>query len=294
MAEETRQAEAQAAVDDALGLTPEEPASQSETQQSPDQGMSPGELPEDYKPYSQFPWEELPEEARPRFLEALKQFHGDMTKGQQEAAQLKEQLAEYKQKAEWFDLLTEQPWFQKAYAEHVGGGGSSTGTSDATPASSEDSAIAADLDPDSRKALQALLERQVKPLQDRIQILERQLVQQKTEAELAKLRQLAAERGWPSPDDLVEEMAQAIRQGRAYSPIDAYKLVAFDRLPEQVEKRAKQKLQEELERKRQQLSGISSKPGPSQAPGEEVYDGPDAVIKALRASMREIAAEQGR
>ncbi|MHA2069500.1 MAG: hypothetical protein ACXABY_34490, partial [Candidatus Thorarchaeota archaeon] len=75
---------------------------------------------EEYKPYSQFPWHELPEGTRAVFLEKLKKFHGDMSRGQNEVGRLRQENADYRQKAQWFDELTSQKWFQDAYLARDG------------------------------------------------------------------------------------------------------------------------------------------------------------------------------
>lgn len=264
-----------------LGLFDEEPAASA---------VAP-ELGEEFKPYSQFPWEDLPEEVREPFLEKLKKFHGDMSRGVNEAAQLRKDVEQFRQKADWFDTLTSQKWFQDAYLQQQGGG---------QPAQDKPAPVKLSqygLDDEAGDAIERVIQERVGnalgPLTQQLQYLQRKVMSDTTDRELQEVREIAKQKGLPSPDEKMSRMTQIIQSGEARTVKDAWRLAIFDELPDIVSKNARKAAQEELRNKA--ASTLPPRVGPATEPGEEIFVGPNAVSEALHAAIAEHArAAKGR
>lgn len=270
-----------------LGLYPDEQPALAE--QSP---AEPPELGEEYKPYSQFPWHEIPEDIRPQVLEKLKKFHGDMSKGQSRAAELEKQASEFREKAQWFDALTAEPWFREAYQAHQAGS-----TASQQQVSQTDLSELSDygLDEKATKVLQKFISDQmgntVTPINQTLAQIQQQLVNDQVEREMQSLRKLAQEKNWPSPDEQLSRMSELMQQNRARTPTDAYRLAVMDDVIDLTAQTARQSLQNELKGKAERT--MPPRQGPAGTPQEEVYTGKDAVQRAVQASIRELAGRQG-
>lgn len=247
------------------------------------------ELGEEYKPYSQFPWEEMEPELREDVLEKLKKFHGDMSRGANEAAQLKKDAELYRQKAEWFDNLTTQKWFQDAYISQQNGGTQAAHqpAPAAAPASLKLSEYG--LENEAGEAIEKVIQERVGnalgPLTQQVQYLQRKIMSDSTERDLQEVREIAKAKGLPSPDEKMSRMAQIIQAGDARTVKDAWRLAIFDELPDIVSKNARRAAQDELRQKAS--STLPPRVGPTSEPGEEVFVGPNAVVDALHAAMTE-------
>ena len=257
------------------------------------EASSPETLAEEYKPYSQFAWHEIPEEARPGFLEKLKKFHGDMTKGSQEAASLRTQVDEYRQKAQWFDGLASERWFQDAYSSR-----NQAGPTNQAPAPQQGAPIQGleeyGLEQGATQAIQQAISSGVNeavgPLAQELSNVRRQMLTEQTERDMADLRVTAQSKGWPSPDDKLSDISKLIQDGRARSLKDAYRLSVFEEVPNLTANQARLAVEQELRSKAEQT--ISPAFSPPEMPGEQVFTGENAVLEALNQSIAEIGARQ--
>ena len=259
-----------------LGLFEEEPTHVAEAP----------ELGEEFKPYSQFPWEDMPEEVREPFLEKLKKFHGDMSRGVNEAAQLRKDVEQFRQKADWFDTLTSQKWFQDAYLSQQDGGQAKQPEKPATLKLSEYG-----LDNEAGDAIERVIQDRVGnalgPLTQQLQYLQRKVMSDTTDRELQEVREIARQKGLPTPDEKMTRMTQIIQSGEARTVKDAWRLAVFDELPDIISKNARKAAQDELRQKA--ASTLPPRVGPATAPGEEIFVGPNAVSEALHAAIAEHA-----
>lgn len=274
-----------------LGLQEEQP------QEEPQEPASekPSELPEEYKPYSQFPWHEIPEESRPAFLERLKKFHGDMSRGTQEVGLLKRRVDELGQKAQWFDEITAQKWFQDAYLQQQGG--QAYPPQQQKPAPQLADLTEHGIDREATNVIKEYLDEKlgttIAPLAQNLEKIQQQLMHSEVNRELASLRSMAEKEGLPSPDTKLPLMNELVSQGRARNATDAYYLTVFDEARALSANKARQTLEEELKSKAESTVA-PMQGGPANPPTEEVFTGPNAIARALRASMAELSANQKR
>jgi len=256
------------------------------------------ELPEEYRPYSQIPWEYIPEEIRPQVLEGVKKIQGGVTRRLQEIKELEKQAAEWRQKAEVFDQLSRDPAFLQWYSQRLQGG---TGQSQAPQPQPQESPATAPsleeltelgLEPQAVKKLEQALESKVqqavKPLTDQLNLLLNQVVKSEMDRRLSELRALAKERGWPSPDEKLSQIYQVLTEGKATDLEAAYKLVIFDELPELLSRREREQIQKEMQAKAQ--ASVPPSSGPAGVPRHELYygQGQEPIWKALQAAKREL------
>jgi hypothetical protein len=248
----------------------------------------PAELGEEYKPYSQFPWERLPPEVREEFLGQVKKFHGDMSRNQTELGELRKQSADLRQKAEWFDQLAGQKWFMDAYLRQQQGGGAPAPDAAAERGKLERLAeygIDANATTILKSAMEEQVEGRIAPLKQQLEYLQRSLMDRAARDELAEVRKFATEKGLPSPDDIVPKLTQLIQTGEAKSIWGAYRIATFDEAQAAAEKRAKTTLTDDLRRKSE--ATLSPYAGPAIAPADEQYTGRDGVLRALRSAVAE-------
>ena len=242
---------------------------------------TPEQLGEEFKPYSQFPWDKLPPEAREEFLAGVKKFHGDMTKGHED---LRRQRDETSQKAKWFDELTGQDWFMKAYMGQKNGG-----VAQEPERPKIEKLTEFGIERPAVDQLQAVIrdemQNALKPYQQHLQSLQQVILDRQAADELSEIRTFATEKKLPSPDDIVPRMSELLRSGEARSLKAAYRIAVFDDALGLAEQRGRKTLEEELQRK----AGATFPPtrGPSQAPGEEQFVGRDGVMEAFRAAQAE-------
>lgn len=249
----------------------------------------PGELSEEYKPYSQFPWERLPPDVREEFLGQVKKFHGDMSRNQNELGELRRQSAELRQKAEWFDQLAGQRWFMDAYMRQQQGGGAPPAEAAAGERAKLERLTEFGIDPNATNILKSAMEEQVEgrlaPLKQQLGYLQQTLMDRAAKDELGEVRKFAAEKGLPSPDDIVQKLTTLIQSGEAKSIWGAYRIATFEDAQAAAEKRARTTITDDLRRKSEQT--MPPYAGPASAPAEEQYTGRDGVIRALRAAVAE-------
>lgn len=254
------------------------------------EAASPETLAEEYKPYSQFPWHNIPDEARGEFLEKLKKFHGDMTRSSQDTANLRKEVDEYRQKAQWFDSLTAEKWFQDAYQNRTQAGQPSNQPPPAQTGTQLNDLSEYGLEQPAMNAIQQAISngisQAVGPLTQELDNMRRNMLTDQTEREMAELRVQAQSKGWPSPDDKLSQISKLIQDGRARSLRDAYHLSVFEEIPSLVENQAKLALDQELRSKEAALPTPAF--APPEVPGEQVFTGEDAVVKALNASISEL------
>ena len=255
-----------------------------------DLGASQDDLGEEYKPYSQFPWENMEPELRTDVLEKLKKFHGDMSRGANEAADIKRDAAQYQQKAEWFDSITTQKWFQDAYISQQNGGVQApAGQAQPAQAPTLNKLSEYGLDNEAGDAIERTIQERVgsalQPLSQQLEFIQRKLTNDSTERDLAEVRDIAKLKGLPSPDEKMTRMAQIIQSGEARTVKDAWRLAIFDELPDIVSKNARKAAQDELRHKAE--TTLPPKQGPTTEPGGEIFVGPNAVSEALHAAMTE-------
>jgi hypothetical protein len=251
-----------------------------------------GELGEEFKPYSQFPWASMDQETRQETLDKLKKFHGDMSRGSQEAAELRRQMGELQDKASWLDNLATQPWFQQAYQSHMSGQQPAAQQEEApTFQKLNEYGVDSEAAQLMEKAVEAKLQDRLGGLAQKLEFLERSVVQDQTNNTLKQLAQYAKDRGYPSPEDKMVHIRRIIQDGRATTVEDAYRLSIMDDVPQLVATKTREQLTNELKQKQDALIP----PGRSAAGSpQEDYSGPDGVQKAIADARRELGSLQGR
>ena len=248
-------------------------------------GLSePEGLPEEYKPYSMIPWETIPEEQREAVLAGVKKFHGGMTKGQQEAAKLKGQMAELSRKAELLDQLVEEPWVKAAWKQVQSGQSVPAVEPEKTPVLSDH------LDSEAAKAIEAMVQKAIEsklgPLSSQLSSIGQEQANSRAKNELADLAKKAGDNGWPDPYERLDAMAQVVATGRAKSVEDAYRLATFEDVPGLVKEKTRSSVMEELKAKAGKT--VSPTMGSSQNGKSETYSGRDSVLRAFRDAKREL------
>lgn len=244
-------------------------------------------LGEEYKPYSNFPWDQIPEEARKDFLGELKKFHGAMSRGSQEASVLRRQIPELKQKAEFLDRLVQDPGFLTWYRQQQAGGGAQTAAAPSAP--DPTAKLSEYLDAEGQSALRVLIDQEIAhriaPIQSQLENHSRTRASEQLDRELNHLREQAVQRGWPVPDDLTTDIASLIQSGRAATVTDAYHLVAKEDVLKAEVAQALKSHQKQLQHK----ADVTVPPaGGSLPPGVELFTGDDSTIQALRAARSEL------
>lgn len=286
--------------------TPESPSDRSLGEPGDDySGMSPGasegesplqtsareELPEEYKPYSQFPWTDIPEDVRPDVLSSVKKFHGDMTRKSQEAAELRKEIPELRQKADFLDRLAGDPafmdWYNRRYNGQAAGGGTAAADAPNTPGYQRGHAVPGGyeklkelMDTDALTELGQLIagevQRAVGPLSQGLDGINRRFVADRTEQEINTLREEVEKNEWPSlTPDLINRMTDLVYRRRAANVRDAYTLVCHDDLIQAEVKKALQRRQGDLERKAEVT--FPPRAGPTNQPGEDVTFGSNTL-----------------
>jgi len=249
------------------------------------------ELPEEYKPYSQFPWDKVPEDARPDLLKAVKKFHGDMSRGSQEAATLRQRLPELEQKAMTLERLSSDPEFQAWW----NGRGSPPAPRE-TPAAAP-SKLAENFGPEVVQELGQLMSRlideRVGPVKQQLDYQARVAVEQQTSKDVQTLAAKAQENGWPAVNSHIDRMTDLVRQGRARTPEDAYFLSCREEILGAERKRGASEKLAALRAK----AGISFPPAQGRpAAGEAqvtTFTGNDAIANAMEATAREMGYKFG-
>lgn len=236
-------------------------------------------LPEEYKPYSMLPWEEIPEETRDKVLAGMKKFHGGMTKQQQDVARLKAEMTEYKRQAGLLEQLTNEPWVKAAWEAHQ------RGQSAVPQPQVEEKPVKLDehIDKEAASAIETLIERAIEkrmnPLALQVNNIGQEQANSRAKVDLDNVVNDAAQKGWPSPHDYLDKMSQLVATGRARSVEDAYRLAIFNDMPNVVETRTRQSLKDELNKKAS--STVAPRIGPGTNGKTQMYSGKDAVIKAF-------------
>ncbi len=269
------------------GLSIQRPGVPQEPQESglSEEGMSSQELPEEYAPYKDVvPWEKIPEEAREDALKGIKSFHGNLTKGHQEFASLKE-------KEKFLDYLYQQPEIQSALQQmqHRGNG---QGQEQQTQQTGQDFEKLSEygLDQDAGKIIQSAVQKQVSqaldPLNNQITSLKQQLANREVQDQLSTLKSTASERGLPDPSMKLNEMREIISNKRASNVHDAYFLAIQEDLPNIYSEKAKKELEDKFKSK----ADKTMPPGfaPQTPPGNRLFTGTDAIENALKTSEQEL------
>jgi hypothetical protein len=248
-----------------------------------DQGPSEVEgLPEEYKPYSMLPWNEIPEEVRDKVLSGIKSFHGGMTKQQQEFARMKADMAEYKHKSMLLDQMVNEPWVKAAWKAHQDG-------QSIAPVEEKPIRLDEHLDKDAASAIETMVERAIAkkldPLSAQIGNLSQDQANVRAKQDLDILVKKAQDSGWPTPMDYFDQMSQLVASGRARSVEDAYRLATYEDFPKMVETKTRKSLQEELSKKAS--NSIAPRMGPGTNGKSHLYSGRDAVLKAFNDAKAE-------
>lgn len=271
------------------GLSIDRPGEpQEEPQEDPglSKGLSSEDLPEEYKPYQNYvPWEKIPQEARDETLKGLKHFHGELTKGAQEVASLKE-------KERFLDYLYQQPEIQSALQQMQGrGNGQAQGPQQSSPQSSGLEKLSEyGFDGDVSKVLQETIQNQVSqalnPLTSQIGNLQQQIANREVQDQLSALKSMAKEKGLPDPNSKLAEMREIVSVKRASNVEDAYFLAIQSDLPSIYAERAKKEFQDKMQSKADKTMA----PGfaPQGAPTNRLFTGTDAIENALKASEQEL------
>jgi len=266
-------------------VAPDATATSGEQEKLPSQGEgSETQLPEEYRPYSQFPWDDIPEESRGEFLAKLKQFHGDMSRNQQELGDLRKEVAGAKQKAQWFDELTGQKWFMDAYMHQQ------QPPAQQAPEASFEKLGEYGIDPQASKLLgqsvQAEVQRSIAPVLQQLQLLQQSIVSQSTQSALNNLKEKAKAQGWPDPTQHIGKMSEIIERQGVRDVETAYKMALFDDILKSTETKARTSLKDELQRKA--AATVAPYSGPAETPGEEQFVGADAVLRAFQQAKAEV------
>lgn len=254
------------------------------------------ELPEEYRSYKDVvPWEKIPEDAREEALKGIKTLHGEVTRRQQEAAELRKQLEmfpELQEKGKFFDYLYQQPEIQNALQEIQRRANGQT-ASNTQPAQNKDELEKLSelgLDRDVSNTLAELVEKKVQqalnPVTGQLSTLQQQLADKEVREQLANLSSTASEKGLPDPKERLNEIRTIIADRRAMNVADAYFLSIQDKLPELYAEKAKKEFQDTMKQK----ANRSLPPGstPPQIPTNRTFMGRDAIENALRASEAEL------
>jgi hypothetical protein len=240
------------------------------------------QLPEELRPYSMIPWDRIPQEQWDSVLKGVKEFHGGMTKGQQELAQVRRKLPELERRSQMLEKLVNEPWVREAWEAHQRGekiGG---------PKKPESPPLGEHFDPDQAKTLEATIsnavERRFGELAVQLQSLQHQQTQTQAARDLEGLRVSAEKQGLPSPDTVLERMYSLVSSGQARDINSAYRLAIFEDLPSLMEQ-AKKTAINGLQKK------ASSAPAPNLGingtPGRELFVGKDSTLRALESAMSE-------
>lgn len=274
-------------------LTPLESTPESSLEPGAPEGPSEGpsaELPEEFKPYSWLPWDQIPEDTRQEVLQGVKKFHGDMTRSSQEAKKQLEGVTQFREKANMLDQLFNEPWFQEAFYKSQGysPGGASSSSQNAMPDPTSLSEMG--MDTDQIKAINQLvsgeIQKGVKPLADQLSHLRKQVSIFQFNRELEELRAYAKEHGLPPPDDRMNEIEQLIIQGQARDAKSAYRQSVFDEAQKLAEKRGRERYREEIQKKAE--SSIPPGTSPAQSPRGREFSGRNALADALQAAKEEL------
>jgi hypothetical protein len=253
-------------------------------------GALEGALPKEYQPYSDFPWDEIPEAAREKTLAAVKKFHGSMTRKSQEAAELRQEVPALRQKAEMLERLTADPDFNQWYNQRFFGPSQQQTAPQQSPPTEK---LREFLDAEGVQALTGLVnqlvQQQTAPLAQRVEQTSRAHSDDRAQRQLASLRSEVAEKGWPDVDEKAMEITNLLQQRRATDVRDAYFLACREDIIKREAARAVEEKQQRLQQKAE--TSFSPTPGPASSPGEEVLEGPEATLKALRQTKRELTAQ---
>jgi len=250
---------------------------------APDAEVGPSEdLPEEYKPYSVIPWDQIPDDARESVLNGVKAFHGGLTKHQQELADLRKQFPELQKRSQILDQMISDPRFRAMWEQ---------AQRPAPPPSPQESGpnLTEHVGADAAKAIQDVVERlvskRVEEVTGRLDSLRHDVTASKASQDLSALRVEAERNGWPSPDEKLTEMYNLVSSG-VPDVQTAYKLAVFNDLPKVVEHRTRESVLNELKKK----ADASVPPGntPPGRPSPEQFSGRDATLRALKTSMREL------
>jgi hypothetical protein len=239
------------------------------------------ELPEEYKPYSKFPWEDIPEGVREKVLSSVKEFHGGMTKHQQELAQLRNEVPQLRERTQILDNLIHEPWFKEAWDAHQKGGKPNEPLPNLTD----------QFDPDQAGVLERIIEQKVQerlnPVAERLTGLQQQQMNAQAKAEMDRLQAEAKAKGWPDPYERVNDLYAQVSSGAAQTVEQAYQLSIFPELEGIIKAQAQKETMEGLQQKAERTVPPTRSPGGT--PGEQVFKGRDAVRHALEASLKELA-----
>mgnify|MGYP006287029313 CR=1 FL=1 len=259
------------------GGQPAEPDPGQATEPAP--GSSEPDLSPEYKPYSDIPWDQIPPESREGVLKGVKKMHGGMTRQQQEVAELR-------RRSQMLDELVNQPWVRQAWEAQQKGQTPGAQSAEPTPDLTEH------LDSEAVKAIDSLVNQRLQMIDSKynqeISSLRQQQLNAQVKTDLAELRELAQQKGWPSPDEKMQEMYTLLSNGEVKNLQTAYRQAIFDDLPDLVSKNVRTAQQQQIQRKAQTSIPPGNNSPSNLAPSE--FDGPDAVAKALEQSIRELQA----
>lgn len=250
---------------------------------APDAMVGPSEdLPEEYKPYSMIPWDQIPEEARETVLSGVKSFHGGLTKHQQELADLRKQFPELQKRSQILDQMISDPRFRAMWEQ-------SQRPPAATPPPDNGPNLTEHVGAEAAKAIQEVVERlvsqRVGEVTGKLDVLRHDVTASRASQDLSALRVEAERNGWPSPDEKLTEMYNLVAGG-APDIQTAYKLAVFNDLPKVVETRTRESVLNELKKKAE--SSVPPGTTPHGRPSPEMFSGRDATLRALKTSMREL------
>jgi hypothetical protein len=239
------------------------------------------DLPEEFKPYSDLPWEQIPEDVRTEVLKGIKKFHGGMTKHQQEYKRLQQELPELQERSAMLEKLVNEPWVREAYEAHQKG----LKPNEPQPSLTEQ------FDPEQATALERIIEQKVQerlnPVSSQLTSLQQQQLNAQTKGDLERLSAEAKAKGWPDPYDRMNDLYAQVTSGAARSVEEAYKLSVFDELPDLIRTQAQKATMTELQQKASQTVSPIASPGGT--PSQQSFKGRNAVADALAASIKELA-----
>jgi len=251
-------------------------------------GNSTEDLPDVYKPYKDvLPWESIPVEARDQALEGIKKYHGNVTRAQQEASELRQQVPELQDKLNYLENMYRQPEFQKALQIAQNGGQ----TDNAEKASSDleklsDYGIDSEVGKILGNVMRGELQKAMAPLDNQVKFLQQQAADKDARSQLSDVTKEATSKGLPDPNSKLSQIRDIITDRRASNVRDAYYLSINDQLPQIYTDKAKTEYQSAMDKKAEKTPPPGY--GPSISPSQRDFTGVDAIERALKASENEL------
>ena len=249
------------------------------------------DLPDVYKPYKNvLPWADIPPEARDKALAGVKELHGNVTRAQQEAAELRKQMPELQDKLNYLEDMYRHPEMQKAIELMRSGGQGNNGGTGQAPVADLEKLSDYGIDNEAGKILGNVMRNELKgaiePLNNQIRFLQQQAADKDARSQLSDLTKEALSKGLPDPNSKLSQIRDIITDRRATNVADAYYTAIRDEMPQIFKDRALKDYQSELNKKAEQTPPPGY--GPSVSPQQRDFTGVDAIERALKASEQEL------